>query len=115
MTLFVRRSLAKSAIFSFQFADELDECLSSAKIRLRNSCGIRPLVLVMQAAENRLGNEPRCLRAILADCLLVRPGTFVDDLSQPVCIPDVHCFHARNITAPKLAGIDQFLTNSQVF
>jgi hypothetical protein len=48
-----------------------------------------------------LNNEPRGLRAILADCLLVRPATFVDDLSQPLCIPDVHCFHAWNIAAPK--------------
>lgn len=72
---------------------------------------------VAPAASARLlpPKSRRCLRAILADCLLVRPATFVGDLSQPLCIPDVHCFHAWNITAPKLAGIDQFLTNSQVF
>jgi hypothetical protein len=62
-----------------------------------------------------LNNEPRCFRAVRADCLLVRPATFVDHLSQPLCIPDVHCLHAWNIAAPKLAGINQFLTNSQVF
>src|SRR5947209_13252327 len=62
-----------------------------------------------------LNNEPRCFRSVLADCLYVRPTKFVDDLSEPLCIPGVHCFHAWNIAAAKLAGIGQFLPNSHVF
>jgi len=46
-----------------------------------------------------LNNEPRRFRSILADCLFVRSATFVDDHFEPLCIPDVHRFHAWNIAS----------------
>jgi hypothetical protein len=39
----------------------------------------------------------------------------VYEVSKPFCIPNVHGFHPWDVAATKLTGIDQFLSNSQVF
>jgi len=62
-----------------------------------------------------LNNEPRRFRSILADCLFVRSATFVDDHFEPLCIPDVHRFHAWNIASAELTGFNQFSSNSHIF